>query len=354
MKIVIDAMGGDNAPQATVEGAVLAAQRYGCDIVLTGDKDQIEEILRGREAEHITVVPTTEVITMEDKPSIAVRQKKDSSMSVGLRMVADGEADALISAGSTGALLTGATLVTRRIKGIRRAALGALLPQKTGKKALLMDCGANAECTPEYVLQFAYMGYFFMKTQQGIERPRVALVNNGTEEGKGDSLHKETYVLLKKAADEGRICFVGNLEGRDVLAGEADVLVCDGFTGNVLLKGIEGTAGFLMKEIKNILMSGILSKLAALILKPGLTALKERMDYKSVGGAPLMGISKPIFKAHGSSDATAVCNAVEQCILFAHSGFIRQVEENIAFMTVEPEKDEKNEKTALQAETALL
>ena len=342
MKIVIDAMGGDNAPQAPVEGAVLAAQRYGCDIILTGDWAQVESILRGREKDHITVVPTTEVITMEDKPSTAVRQKKDSSMSVGLRMVADGEADALISAGSTGALLTGATLVTKRIKGIRRAALGILLPQKTGKKALLMDCGANAECTPEYLLQFAYMGYFFMKTQQGVEQPRVALVNNGTEAGKGDPLRKETYLLLQQAADEGRIRFIGNLEGRDVLAGEADVLVCDGFTGNVLLKSVEGTAGFLMKEIKNILTAGTLSKLAALVLKPGLTALKEKMDYKSVGGAPLMGISKPVFKAHGSSDATAICNSVEQCILFAHSGFISQVEENIAFMTVGPEKDEKN------------
>ncbi len=339
MKIIIDAMGGDNAPQAPVEGAVLAAKNYGCDIILTGDKGQVEAILQGREPQHITVVPTTEVITMEDKPSTAVRQKKDSSMSVGLRMLAAGEADAMISAGSTGALLTGATLVTKRIRGVRRAALGTLLPQKTGKKAMLMDCGANAECTPEFLLQFAFMGSIYMQTQQGVERPRVALVNNGTEEGKGDPLRKETYDLLKQADAQGRIHFVGNLEARDALAGTADVLVCDGFTGNVLLKGIEGTASFLMKEIKNVMTASLSAKLAALILKPGMMVLKEKMDYKSVGGAPLMGISKPVIKAHGSSDAGAICSAVEQTILFSHSGFIRQVEENIPYMTAEAEKE---------------
>lgn len=337
MKILIDAMGGDNAPQACVEGAVLAAERYGGEYLLTGDQKQIEAILKGRQKEHITVIPTTEVITMEDKPSTAVRQKKDSSMSVGLKMLADGEVDAMISAGSTGALLTGATLVTKRIKGIRRAALGSLIPQKTGGKALLMDCGANAECTAEYLLQFAFMGYLFMKTQQGVENPRVALVNNGTEEGKGDPLRKETFDLLKAAHAAGRINFVGNLEARDALAGIADVLVCDGFTGNVLLKSIEGTAGFLMKEIKNIMTASLPAKLAALVLKPGMMVLKEKMDYKSVGGAPLIGISKPVIKAHGSSDSRAFCSAVEQAILFAHSGFIAQVEENMEYMTVEKE-----------------
>ena len=333
MKIIIDAMGGDNAPQAPVEGAVLAAKSYGCEIILTGDGAQLEALLQGRERERITVVPATQVITMEDKPSTAVRQKKDSSMSVALRMLAEGQADAMISAGSTGALLTGATLVTKRIRGVRRAALGTLLPQKTGKKAMLMDCGANAECTPEFLLQFAFMGSIYMKTQQGVEAPRVALVNNGAEEGKGDPLRQEAFALLKKADAEGHIRFVGNLEGRDVLAGQADVLVCDGFTGNVLLKGIEGTAGFLMREIKQVMTAGLPAKLAALVLRPGMMALKEKMDYKSVGGAPLMGIAKPVIKAHGSSDAGAFVSAVEQTILFAHSGFIRQVEEHIPYMT---------------------
>ena len=342
MKIILDAMGGDNAPQAPVEGAVLAAERYGCDIILTGDGTRLNALLQGRGAGRITVVPTTEVVTMEDKPSTAVRQKKDSSMSVGLRMLAEGQADAMISAGSTGALLTGATLVTKRIKGVRRAALGTLVPQQNGGKAILMDCGANAECTPEYLVQFALMGYLYMKCQQGVERPRVALVNNGAEEGKGDPLRQETYRLLRQAHEEGRICFAGNLEGRDVFSGSAEVLVCDGFTGNVLLKTVEGTAGFLLGELKEIFYANGLTKLAALVLKPGLKRLRSKLDYKSVGGAPLFGISKPVIKAHGSSDARAFCAAFEQTILFSHCGFISQVEESLAQLSSGAEKEEKN------------
>ena len=337
MKIIIDAMGGDHAPQATVEGAVLAAEKYGCNIVLVGKQEEIDPILAGRCPDKITVRHASEVITMEDKYSTAFRQKKDSSMTVSLNMLNSKEGDVVISAGSTGALLTGATLLNKRIKGIRRAALGAPVPQKTGGFALLMDSGANAECTPEFLLQFAYMGSLYMKTQAGIEQPRVALINNGTEEGKGDTLRHEAYDLLKKAHQEGRINFIGNMEGRNVLAGEADVLVCDGFTGNVLMKTIEGTAGFIMKELKSILYANLPSKLAALVLKPGLTKLKNMMDYKTIGGAPLLGVSKPVIKAHGSSDARAFCSACEQAMLFAHGGFIGQVEDNIAYMTVDKE-----------------
>ena len=271
---------------------------------------------------------------MEYKYSTAFRTKKDSSMTVSLNMLNSKEGDVVISAGSTGALLTGATLLNKRIRGIRRAALGAPVPQKTGGFALLMDSGANAECTPEFLLQFAYMGSLYMKTQAGIEKPRVALINNGTEEGKGDTLRHEAYDLLKKAHEEGRINFIGNMEGREVLAGAADVLVCDGFTGNVLMKTIEGTAGFIMKELKNIMYANLVTKLAALVLKPGLYKLKNMMDYKTIGGAPLLGVSKPVIKAHGSSDARAFCSACEQAILFAHGGFIGQVEDNIAYMTV--------------------
>ena len=334
MKIIIDAMGGDHAPQATVEGAVLAAEKYGCNIALVGKQEEIDPILAARCPDKITVRHASEVITMEDKYSTAFRQKKDSSMTVSLNMLNSGEGDVVISAGSTGALLTGATLLNKRIKGIRRAALGAPVPQKTGGFALLMDSGANAECTPEFLLQFAYMGSLYMKTQAGIEKPRVALINNGTEEGKGDTLRHEAYDLLKKAHEEGRINFIGNMEGRNVLAGEADVLVCDGFTGNVLMKTIEGTAGFIMKELKSIMYANLPSKLAALVLKPGLTRLKNMMDYKTIGGAPLLGVSKPVIKAHGSSDARAFCSACEQAMLFAHGGFIGQVEANIAYMTV--------------------
>ena len=338
MKIILDAMGGDRAPQAAVEGAVLAAQAYGCSIILVGQQEVIDPILAGRCPDRITVRHASEVITMEDKYSTAFRQKKDSSMTVSLNMLNSGEGDVVISAGSTGALLTGATLLNKRIRGIRRAALGAPVPQRTGGFALLMDSGANAECTPEFLLQFAFMGSLYMKTQCGIEKPRVALINNGTEAGKGDTLRHETYDLLMKAHNEGRINFIGNMEGRNVLAGEADVLVCDGFTGNVMMKNIEGTAGFIMKELKNILYANLPSKLAALVLKPGLTKLKNMMDYKSIGGAPLLGVSKPVIKAHGSSDARAFCSACEQAILFAHSGFIGQVEANLEYMTVPGEK----------------
>ena len=263
-------------------------------------------------------------------------------MGVGLTLLRDGKGDAFISAGSTGALLTGATLVTKRIKGVRRAALGTLVPQQNGGKAILMDCGANAECTPEYLVQFALMGYLYMKCQQGVERPRVALVNNGAEEGKGDPLRQETYRLLQQAHAEGRICFVGNLEGRDIFSGSAEVLVCDGFTGNVLLKTVEGTAGFLLRELKDIFYANGLSKLAALVLKPGLKRLRSKLDYKSVGGAPLFGISKPVIKAHGSSDTRAFCAAFEQTILFSHCGFIGQVEEKIGQLSCGEEKEEKN------------
>ena len=262
MKIILDAMGGDHAPQAMVEGAVLAAEKYGCQILLVGRQEEIDPILAGRCPDKITVRHASEVITMEDKYSTAFRQKKDSSMTVGMNLLNSGDGDVLISAGSTGALLTGATLLNKRIKGIRRAALGAPVPQKTGGFALLLDSGANAECTPEYLLQFAFMGSLYMKTQAGIERPRVALINNGTEAGKGDPLRHETYDLLTAAHNEGRINFIGNMEGRDVLAGAADVLICDGFTGNVMMKTIEGTAGFIMKELKSIMYANLPSKLA--------------------------------------------------------------------------------------------
>jgi len=340
MKIILDAMGGDNAPSALVEGAVLAAEAYGCDIVLVGRQEELTPLLAGRGAGRIEIVHASEVIEMEDKASTAVRQKKDSSMSVALRMLSQNEGDALVSAGSTGALLTGATLVAKRIRGIRRAALAPMLPTRSGK-ALLIDSGANTECTPEYLLQFAYLGHFYMKFIMGVERPRIGLVNNGTEETKGGELQQQTYQLLKQADAEGHLHFIGNVEGRDVPEGVADVLVCDGFTGNILLKSIEGTAIFLMREIKKVFMANTLTKLAALIVKPGVSKLKAMMDYKEVGGAPMLGISKPVIKAHGSCDAQAVKSAVGQAIRFVESGFIAHVEENIQYMVTD--KQQKND-----------
>ncbi len=331
MRIILDAMGGDNAPQAMVEGAVLAAGQYKCDVVLTGDSPRIESILNGRGDGKITVVHTTEVIEMDDPASSAVRHKKDSSMAVGLRMLRDNEGDAFVSAGSTGAVLSGATLLVKRIPGIRRAALAPVLPTKKGG-ALLIDCGANVDCTPEYLLQFAYLGYYYMQKVRGIANPRVALINNGAEEHKGGQLQQDTYALLKEAGE--RINFIGNIEGRDIPSGDADVLVTDGFTGNVVLKTIEGVAMFFMGEIKDVMMENTRTKLAAATLKPGISRLKERLDYKEIGGAPMLGISKPVLKAHGSCDARALCSAIGRAVAFVESGYIQTVENNIGSMTV--------------------
>lgn len=338
MNIILDAMGGDNAPQAAAEGAVTAAAA-GLHITLVGDENRLKPLLNGRGGENLTLVHASEVIDMHDKPSMAVRVKKDSSMAVGLRMLRDGEGDAFVSAGSTGALLTGATLVAGRIKGIRRAALAPLLPQSTGGHMLLLDSGANPECTPEYLLQFAYMGHYFMQTQQNVAAPRVGLLNNGTEEGKGDTLRQESFALLRAAADAGRLNFVGNVEARDALAGVCDVLVCDGFAGNILLKGIEGAAAFIMGELREVLTAGVSSKLAAAMVRPGLRELKHRLDYKEVGGAPFLGVARPVIKAHGSSDARAFERALVQAASFAESGFIGKVSEHIEYMTVAASKD---------------
>lgn len=251
-------------------------------------------------------------------------------MVVALNLLKDGAGDAVVSAGSTGALLTGATLIIRRIKGIRRAALAPALPN-LGAGALLIDCGANAECTPEQLLQFAYMGDLYAKRMLGIESPRVALLNNGTEEHKGTPMHQETYQLLQKA----ELRFVGNVEGSDVLFGDVDVIVTDGFSGNILLKTIEGTAKFLLKNIKAVLTSGLKNKVAALMVKKDIGELKKMMDPNETGGTALLGISKPVIKAHGSSEASAVVNAIRQAAQFARSDFIRTTEEHMDRMRVE-------------------
>lgn len=235
---------------------------------------------------------------MEDDPSTATRRKKDSSMAVALTMLKEGKGDAVISAGSTGALLTGATLTVKRIRGIRRAALAPVIPNG-GKGVMLIDCGANVECTSEYLLQFAFMGSFYMKNIMGIPNPKVGLLNNGTEESKGGELQKQSYSLLKKASDEGRINFIGNVEGSAALTGAVDVLVTDGFTGNILLKGSEGMIKFLMGQLKGVFLSSTKNKLAALALKGDFAKLKDMMDVNKVGGTAMLGISKPVIKAHG-------------------------------------------------------
>ncbi len=336
MKIIIDAMSGDNAPQALVSGCVAAAKEFGQEYVLVGQEEIIRDLLKKEGAEDlpITVRHATEIVDMHDDPARVLRRKKDSSMAVAFNMLKDGEGDAMVSAGNTGAQLSGATLIVKRIRGIRRAALPTLLPRKGGEKVLLIDSGANVECTGEYLLQFAFMGSFYMQKVVGVESPRVGLVNNGTEDTKGDALRKEAYELLKKAGEEGRINFVGNVEGSDVMKGGCDVAVTDGFTGNVILKTVEGVATFMGSEIKHMFLRNLKTKLAYLLLKPALRDFMKLMDASEVGGAPFLGVSKPVFKAHGGSDARAIRSAVMQAIAYTEGNVVQVIEENVEEMTV--------------------
>lgn len=343
MKIIVDAMGGDNAPGAIVQGALDAQKRHGVDILLVG---RTAEVLRALEACGAKTLPAgveirdaSEVVEIEDDPATAFKVKKDSSLTVGMKLLKEGAGDAFVSAGSTGALLAGATLLVKRIRGIRRAAMGPVIPTASGKM-LLCDCGANAECTPEYLLQFAYLGSYYAKRVLGVAEPRVALLNIGAEEEKGDELRHETYALLQEASQAGRIRFVGNLEANEAMMGGADVLVADGFSGNIMLKSLEGTAKFLLKELKKVFLSSTKTKVAAALVKSDLTALKALLDPNEVGGTAFLGISKPVIKAHGSSDARAICNAILRAKEYAESGFIADIEQDIELMKVErrPEK----------------
>lgn len=343
MKIIIDAMGGDNAPRAVVEGAVLAVREFGEPVTLVGDRAQIEPLLRefgAQDDARIETVHAPDVITMEDDAVQAVRKKKDSSLVVALSMLGKGEGDALISAGSTGAVLAGGTLLVKRIRGIRRAALAPILPTAKGG-SLLIDCGANVDCTAEYLLQFAFLGHYYAKRQMGIESPRIGLINNGAEETKGTDTLREAHALLRAASKQGKLNFVGNIEGRDIPLGAADVLVCDGFTGNVVLKTVEGVGMFFVGKLKGIFKKNLLTKLAALAVKPGLREFKKMLDYKEIGGAPLLGISRPIIKAHGSCDAYAVRSAVSQAIVYVRSGMIAEIEAHIDDMVQPPAEAQK-------------
>ena len=337
MKILIDAMGGDHAPLEIVKGALQAHEAFGAEIVLIGQKKAIEPCLTGDYRPEI--VDAREVVTMEDDPSTATRRKKDSSMAVALRMLKNGEGDAVVSAGSTGALLSGATLTTKRIRGIRRAAFAPVLPNG-GNGCMLIDCGANAECTPEYLLQFAFMGSFYMQKLHGVKTPRVGLLCNGNEEHKGDTLRHETYPLLQKAHDEGRICFVGNAEANQIFSGDVEVLVTDGFTGNVLLKGVEGTLKYMLKLLKGMFYKNAKNKVAGLLIKSEFGSLKAQLDPSEVGGTALLGISKPVIKAHGSSDAKAFQSAIRQAIQFAESGIIEEITANIEYMRLDSAGEE--------------
>ncbi len=331
MKILIDAMGGDHAPKAPVLGAIEAAQKWNVNVVLVGREEEIRAA--AGEAGHaqlpagVEIVHAPDVVDMHDDPANVCRKKKDSSMVVGLRMLSENQADAMISAGSTGALLSGATLIVKRVKGIRRAAMGPAMPNKAGGRTILLDCGANAECTPEFLLQFGIVGSLFAKKSLGIENPRVGLLNIGTEDTKGTPLQKEAYALLLDAHHKGLVNFIGNIEARDALLGEVDVVVCDGFSGNVLLKSIEGTAYFMGSLMKHkIFKRNALSKVGYLFCKKGVDEVMKMMDYREIGGTQFLGIKKPVIKAHGSSDSLAFCNAVKQAVDAADADFSAELE----------------------------
>ena len=334
MKIIIDAMGGDNAPQEIVKGALRARDELGVELILVGRKEDVEPLVE--DPKGVEIVDAREVITMEDDPSTATRRKKDSSMAVALELLKEGRGDAVVSAGSTGALLTGATLTVKRIRGIRRAALAPVLP--AGEHGvMLIDCGANVECTAEYLLQFAYMGSFYAKKIMGCTSPRVGLLNVGTEDTKGGDLQHQAFALLKKADEEGRIRFVGNVEGTGVFDGSVDVVVTDGFTGNVLLKGAEGVIKFMLGQLKGVFYKSTMNKLAAAVLKNDLTAMKKSLDVNEVGGTALVGISKPVIKAHGSSNAASFFAAMRQAVAFAESGIVDDITKNIDYMRLKTE-----------------
>ncbi|WP_346705590.1 phosphate acyltransferase PlsX [uncultured Agathobaculum sp.] len=337
MRIIVDAMGGDNAPESAVIGGALAAKEYGEQVMLVGQPDTVAEILKKRgmqDTNGLTIMPASDLVDMHDDPATVLRKKPDSSMAVAFKLLKAGEGDALVSAGNTGALLTGATLFGGRIKGIRRGALAPVMPC-SGGQVMLCDAGANTECTAEMLLQFAFLGSLYAEKINGVVKPRVGLVNNGTEDTKGDPLRKEAYALLKKAGDEGRLNFVGNVEGSMVPLGACDVAVCDGFTGNVMLKTIEGVAKFMAGQIKGVFMRNTATKLGYLACKKGMDEFRDLFNQDKIGGAPFLGIAKPVIKAHGSSNEIAVMNAVRQAIAYTKSGMIHEVEQNIQYMTVE-------------------
>ena len=336
MKIILDAMGGDHAPEAPVMGAIDAAKAYGAEITLVGRGEEILEVLKKNGIDNLPdgmeICHADDVVDMHDDPDQVIRRRKNSSMVIGLRMLAEGKGDAFVSAGSTGALLTGATLIVKRIKGIRRAAMAPSMPTKAGHKVTICDCGANAECTPEFLLQFGLVASAYAKYTLGIKNPRVGLLNIGTEDSKGTALQKAAYELLTEASGKGLLNFVGNVEARAVPLGAVDVVVCDGFNGNVLIKSIEGTAMFMGSMIKKMFKKNLGSKIGYLLCKSGVNDMMKLLDSREIGGTQFLGIKKPVIKAHGNSDRLAFRNAVNQAMTAAKSNFTEQLEQDLAVL----------------------
>ena len=320
MKIIVDCMSGDNAPDEIVKGALIGAKKENVTLILVGTKSEIEKSAKKCSMSldgHEIVENTGENILMTDDPSVVTKEKSESSMAVALKLLKEGAGEAVICAGSTGALFTGSTLLIRRIKGVRRPALGAIIP--VGSPALIADSGANVICTPDDLVMFARMGSIYMNKVMGIDNPKVGLINNGEEECKGTELQKEVYQRLK-TLDE--INFKGNVEGREIFKGPCDVLVCDGFTGNIVLKMVEGGGKFVKTCLKKIFYRNIFSKLAYVFARSSVKALQREMDYSIYGGAPFLGIAKPVIKAHGSANHVSISVCVGQAKRYAESGMI--------------------------------
>lgn len=329
MRIIVDVFGGDHAPIEILKGCAMAVTEYGVDILACGNKKVIQDVCKSENIslDHIDITDVERVIPVEIDPTEVVKSYDDCTMAVGLKMLANGEGDAFVSAGSTGAVVVGASLYVKRIKGIKRAALATAIPCQNGCY-MLVDIGANKECRPEMLAQFGIMGSLYMENILGIKSPRVGTVNIGAEDSKGLELQKDANIILKQAP----IQFIGNIEPRYLPFGYCDVAVCDGFTGNVILKLTEGLGKWFAGELKEIFTQGTISKLGYLCVQNGVSGFKQKMDYKEYGGAPLMGIKKPVIKAHGSSDARAFKNAIRQAKEYTERGVINQIEQSLALL----------------------
>lgn len=327
MKIIVDAMGGDNAPLEIIKGSMLAVDEFCIDeIILVGDKNKINNCVKENNIilKNTTVYHCEDEITMCDDAKTVLKAKPDSSMAVGFRLLNEGVGDAFVSAGNTGAVTVGATFITKRIKGVKRPAIASIMPSAE-KPFLLLDCGANSECRAEFLYQFGLLGALYMKNVMHVDNPRVALANNGEEEAKGTPVIKEAYNLMKNASYN----FTGNIEGRQIPFGDADVVVADGFAGNLILKTYEGVAKVLMNGIKKAFYKNTLSKISYLGVKSGIDEMKTQFDYKEYGGAVMLGVKKPVVKSHGSADARTFKNAVKQAVCFLETDLIEKIEHEL-------------------------
>lgn len=326
MKIIVDAFGGDNAPLEIIKGAMDAKSEYNIDIVLVGSAEIIKKVAKDNAIDlgDTQIVDAPDVISMEEKPGEIIKSKSESSMAVGMKLLANGHGDAFVSAGNSGAICVGATLIVKRIKGIKRAGFAPIIPKSQGC-FMLIDCGANLDARPEMLLQYGLMGSIYMEKVMGISNPRVGLANVGTEEHKGGELQQQAYHLLQNS----NLNFVGNVEGRDIPLDGCDVLVCDGFTGNLILKTYEGVAIALMKKVKGVLTKNLKNKLAASMIYSDLKSMQKEFDYNEYGGAPIMGCSKPVFKAHGSSNAVTFKSALRLTIQYVEANVVETISSSL-------------------------